>query len=460
MPNAAVHGLPMMSQPAPSLNPAGVNHHPQSVSLPQYRGRQWIRACLPDGGESWSAETGGSRSDRSHEPVTCSPWRWPAEPVFFFGDPHADSEAFMASLVASGGIEKTSYSDDAFCLTDAGRKALFVLAGDCFDKGPDNLRLMRTLRLLLERGARMRILAGNHDVRILLGMREVKQPRNPRNEHFFIRMGAKAVPFLVEIHNQYLTGREALRGIPGTAECRRRLYPSDRWFDIFPELARKTMQEQALERELIRIRWKIDHFQEDCDAAGLTLRHAYAAALKWQSLFLRPEGEFFWFFRMMQLAYQEGSFLFIHAGLDDRIAEAIDKRGLRYLNRRFREQLDGEAFDLYYGPLANCFRTKYREVDLPFTRQGASSAHHAGIQVVLHGHRNVLQGQHIVHRQGMINFECDTTMDVNSRREEGLKGPGAGVTIIHPDGMVMGISTDHQKIKLYSQDVDAPCFSL
>lgn len=458
--NAAVHGLPIRSQPALSLNPVGVNHYLQNVRLPQYRGRQWIRACLPDGGESWSAETGCSQPDRSHEPVTGTPWRWPAEPVFFFGDPHADSEAFTASLVASGGIEKTGYSDDAFRLTDAGRKALFILAGDCFDKGPDNLRLIRTLRLLLERGARMRILAGNHDVRILLGMREMNQSRNPRNEHFFIRMGAKAVPFLVEIHKQYLAGREALRDIPGTAECRRRLYPSDRWFDIFPELARKIMQKQTLENELIRIRWKIQHFEEDCDAAGLTLRHAYAAALKWQSLFLRPEGEFYWFFRMMQLACQEGSFLFVHAGLDDRIAEAIDKRGIQYLNRRFRQQLQGEAFDLYYGPLANCFRTKYREVDLPFTRQGTASAHHAGIQVVAHGHRNVLHGQRIVRRQGMINFECDTTMDSNSRLKEGLKGPGAGVTIIHPDGMVMGLSTDYQKIKLYSQDGDVPRFSM
>jgi hypothetical protein len=387
--------------------------------------------------------------------VAGTPWRWPAEPIFFFGDPHADSEAFMASLVASSGIEKTGPSDGAFRLTDAGQRAMFILAGDCFDKGPDNLRLLRTLRRLSDRGTRMCILAGNHDVRILLGMREVSQPRNPRNEHFFIRMGAKAVPFLAEIRNQYLAGRETLRDIPGTAECRRRLYPSDRWFDTFPELARMSLQKSTLERELIRIRWKIEHFEEDCDVAGLTLRHAYAAALKWQSLFLRPEGEFYWFFKTMQLACQEGSFLFIHAGLDDRIAELIDTRGIQYLNHRFREQLAGDAFDLYYGPIGNCFRTKYREVDMPFTRQGTSSAHHAGIQVVVHGHRNVIHGQHIVCRQGMINFECDTTMDFNSRRKEGLKGPGAGVTIIHPDGVVMGISTDYPKIKLYSQDGDA-----
>ena len=101
--NAAVSGLPSGSQPAPDLNTAGMNHLRLHTSLPHYRGRQWIRACLPDRVESWSTKTGWSPSDRSHEPVAGTPWRWPAEPIFFFGDPHADSEAFMASLVASGG---------------------------------------------------------------------------------------------------------------------------------------------------------------------------------------------------------------------------------------------------------------------------------------------------------------------------------------------------------------------
>lgn len=447
--NTAVPGLHVGCQPDPGMNSEEVNHHLLNVRLPHYLGRKWINASLPDQGERWPIETGLPQSKCSDDQVVRTHWRWPTEPLFFFGDPHADSEAFMASLVASGGIEKTGSSDGAFRLTNVGQKALFILAGDCFDKGPDNLRLIRTLRLLSERGARMCILAGNHDVRILFGMRGVDQPRNPLNEHFFTRMGAKAVPVLVEIYNQYLRGREALRDIPSTAECRRRLYPSDRWFDLFPVLVSNKIQQQALERELIRIRWKIEHFEGACEMAELTLRQVYAATLKWQSLFLRPEGEFYWFFRMIQLVHQEGSFLFIHAGLDDWIAEVIDTRGIQYLNHRFREQLENEAFDLYYGPIGNCFRTKYREVDMPFTRQGSSSAHHAGIQVVMHGHRNVLHGQNIVSRQGMINFECDTTIDINSRRKEGLQGSGAGVTIINPEGVVMGISTDYPKIKLF-----------
>ncbi|MGD8618781.1 MAG: metallophosphoesterase, partial [Gammaproteobacteria bacterium] len=91
----------------------------------------------------------------------------------------------MASLVASGGIEKTGKRDEAFRLTDAGRSALFILAGDCFDKGPENLRLLRILRLLMDQGACMHVLAGNHDVRTLLGMRSVNPLlRVTSNEHF------------------------------------------------------------------------------------------------------------------------------------------------------------------------------------------------------------------------------------------------------------------------------------
>jgi hypothetical protein len=62
---------------------------------------------------------------------------------------------------------------------------------------------------------------------------------------------------------------------------------------------------------------------------------------------------------------------------------------------------------------------------------------------VAHGHRNVLQGQHIVHRQGMINFECDTTMGFNSRREGGLKGPGAGVTMGYRRSIISLSPTEH-----------------
>ena len=146
------------------------------------------------------------------------------------------------------GLEKTGPRDKEFKLTKSGKRARFILGGDCFDKGPSNLRLLRTLGTLVKRGARLRILAGNHDIRTMLGMRNVGKKCKLENEHFFIRMGPKAVPFLKEIQTNYLQGRAALRDIPGNRKCRRRLYPSKRWFDEFVPLAGKKLSEKAVEQ--------------------------------------------------------------------------------------------------------------------------------------------------------------------------------------------------------------------
>ena len=49
----------------------------------------------------------------------------------------------------------------------------------------------------------------------------------------------------------------------------------------------------------------------------------------------------------------------------------------------------------------------------------------------------------------MINFECDTSLDINTRKTEGLKGYGASVTIIRPEKKVLGISSDYPYIKVF-----------
>jgi hypothetical protein len=178
----------------------------------------------------------------------------------------------------------------------------------------------------------------------------------------------------------------------------------------------------------------------------------YAAALKWQQLFLHRHGEFYWFFKNMRIAQRRGSFLFIHAGLDDRVADLISEEGVRNLNRQFRRQLQGGGFEFYYGSIANALRTKYRAVDMSLSQRGGQLAHDSGIHAIVHGHRNLLHGQRIALRKGIINFECDTTMDRNTRKREGLMGHGAGVTVVHPDGWVMGISTDYPHAKIFQPD--------
>lgn len=431
--------------------------------VPEYKGRKYLKVEIPEQAQPWL--DGKRRSVRkrktSHGATTKAvqaqlrqhPWQWPKSPIYFFADPHADTDAMLASLVASGGIKKTGAGDVDFELTKAGRQALFLVGGDCFDKGPSNLRLLRTLRALSQRGARLRILAGNHDIRVMLGMRSVGTERSTASEHFFVRMGAKTIPLLKEIHAQYLQADSAMRGVPPERKCKRLLYPSKNWLDGFAALADKKLSAAAVEREMNRMRGKLASFEGNCEKQGVSLRVAYAAALQWQRLFLHPKGEFYWFFRDMRLAIRRGSFLFIHAGLDNRVAELISTSGVRALNQQFRAQLRESEFQFYYGPIANSFRTKYRAVDMPLSKHGVRQVHDSGIHAIVHGHRRLPHGQRIALRNGMLNVECDTTMDCNSRKRDGLKGNGAGVTVIHPDGWMLGISSDYPQAKLFDPRV-------
>jgi hypothetical protein len=381
--------------------------------------------------------------------VSHASWMWPKRPILFLADPHADAGAFVASLVATGGVKQTGPGHSDFILTAAGRKATFIIGGDCLDKGPSNLELLRAVRTLMDTGARVKLLAGNHDVRLLMGIRALDLDRDPRTEHLFVRMGPKVVPLLKEIHGQYLQGKHALRGIPGRRDCKRRLYPSKHWFKEFPRVAAWLMPERSIRRELTRMRKKMNSFEQACNQAGLSLRDVYATARKCQQLFLEPDGEFAWFFRNIQLLHREGSFLFIHAGLDDRIATLIDDEGIVHLNHLFRRQIKHDLFEFYYGPLANTMRTKYREVDMPLSHYGVERINRLGIHAVVHGHRNRTRGQRIMLRQGMIHIESDITMDRNSRAKEGLSGYGVGATIVRSDGCVLGISTDYPYAKLF-----------
>lgn len=180
------------------------------------------------------------------------------------------------------------------------------------------------------------------------------------------------------------------------------------------------------------------------------MRETYAAAVKWKTLFLNVDGEFYWFFKSMRLAYRKGSFLFVHAGLDDRIARMLKDHGHSFLNQLFREQLTGDPFEFYYGPVANTIRTKYRNVDMPLTRSGANIAHEAGIHAIVHGHRNLHHGQRIAARKTLLNFECDITLDSCSRQREGLKGVGVGATLIRSSGNIIGISNDYDWVKVFN----------
>lgn len=433
------------------------------AEIPRYKGRRWLPDGLPTTAETWLL--GGAQSlgkDRSNHhalgevlnrAVSVSPWQWPSRPVYFVSDAHADAPAFIASLVASGGVKKTGPDDEAIKLTRQGREGLFVIGGDCLDKGPSNLQLLRCVRRFIDAGADVKLLAGNHDMRLLMGLRALQMKRCPQTEHLFVRMGGKVIPLLREIYTEYLQNQAApLKGIPSNRQCRRRLFPSKHWFDAFAKKAEWLMPEPGIQRELTRMRKKVDTFEGACQKAGLSMREVYATALKAQELFLHPDGEFAWFFRDMQLTHREGSFLFIHAGLDDRITRMVENESIDYLNAMFSHQVQHDLFEFYYGPLANTMRTKYRKVDMPLTREGVDRAYRLGVHAIVHGHINRTTGQHIMLRQGMLHIEGDITLDRHSRKKEGLEGHGMGVTIIRPDGKVVGISNDYPHAKVFEPE--------
>lgn len=426
--------------------------------FPRYQGQEWVKARLPERTQPWIDGKGKSLRRRStkHHTVTeqlstllaQQEWRWPKRPVYFITDTHADADALLASLVASGSVHKTGPDDKDFHLTKAGRKGRFVIGGDCFDKGPSNLRLLRTLGHFRKCGADLRLLAGNHDIRVMLGMRSVGKLRNHGNEHFFVRMGPKAIPLLKEITEQYIDKR-TLGKMPSNRECRRLLYPSEQWLDHFPSRAEGLLDRCALEREMDRFIKKQEHFEHLCEVSALSFRQVLAATLQWQKMFLKSGGEFHWFYKRMRLCYRQGSFLFIHAGLDDEVAAMIRRKGVKHVNKRFRKQFSERELSFYFGHIVNSIRTKYRAADHPLTKKGVRLVHESGIHAIIHGHKNVYNGQRISLRKNMINFECDTTMDSGSRSREGMRGAGAGVTIIHPDKFVLGISSDHEYVKVF-----------
>lgn len=375
-------------------------------------------------------------------------WHWPDKAIIFISDPHADADAFVASLLASGGVTRSTKGK--LRLTSLGKKATFVIGGDCLDKGPSNLALLETLRAFIATKAKVKLLAGNHDLRLLTGLSAISRPKHVSYEHMFVRMGTKVIPLFKEVFEQYLAQSNWQTKTPDYEDCKAYLYPRESWFNEFPEFARQHLSDKAIQKEVQRLRRKAENFEQDCLEQGLDLRMIYAAAQQCQKLFFSKKGRFSWFFRNMQLAYKQGSFLFVHAGLDDDVSQLIKKQGIKKLNKRFKATLRDDLFAFYFSSLATPFRTKYRESDPVFTAQGAKAVKQRGIHCIVHGHVNHADGQQISMQKGLLHVEGDITLDRNSRRKEGLEGIGFGATLIHPKQMIIGISSDHPVAKVLS----------
>lgn len=407
------------------------------------RARAWLRSSL-------ALPAGPYHEEASLEDVqrfaAGKAWALPARQLLFLCDMHADTDAFLLSLEASGGVQRRGAGDRDFALTEAGSRSLFIIGGDCFDKGPQNLRLLSCLQHLIGLGAAVSILAGNHDLRAYLGLYYAGR-RETRLQHLFVRMGGKTMPLFREIWDARRTSRLADEPLLGAAEVRRRLFPSESWYSDFRSEAAALIPCGKLCEEIQRIREKTAEIERASQDLGMTLGEVYAALELGRQMFLSPQGQFSWYFERMDLAVREGSFLFVHAGVDDTVARVLKDGGVDALNAWYRLLFVTDLFSLYHGPLGNVFRTKYRDIDLPLTSQGVRDLHAAGIYAIVHGHRNILRGQRMILRGGVLNFECDASVDRNTRRLEQLEGPGGASVVFEPGGRIRAISTDCPFIK-------------
>ena len=376
-------------------------------------------------------------------------WVWPGKELVLLTDLHADADSFLDSLEAGQVILRHGPSAEEFTLTERGRTATVVLAGDFLDKGPHNLDLLRAVSQVRRAGITMVVLAGNHDIRTRVGVSCFGQ-QDPRLAHMFVRMGKKAVRLFSEIHESYTSGRTREFHNLSDEEIHARMVPSAQWYEAFPAVARQYIAPVKIERELCRIKEKQVQMLEELEAAGMTLVDYYAAVCAFQRLFLDPRGEFGWLFDNMRLCHREGAMLFLHAGVDDYVAELIAQQGHEHINEIFADLLQRHAwFELYNGPIGNVFRTKYRDTEPQLTEVGVAALGRAGIHAIAHGHRNITLGQRMIFRQGLLNFECDASVDRNTRELEGLTTRGAAATVFRRDGSVVAISGDFPTCKLF-----------
>lgn len=439
----------------PAATAPAVSRH-RDPFVPNYRGRSFCEMPLPTTSEPWpnhkrdkpqlAEKHYDAPLDLLRKRIGHKPFVWPNRLMYFFADIHADADAWRRSLIATGGVRWLGEGDDAYELTREGERALFVIAGDCFDKGPSNLRLLRAIKILIDKGADVEILAGNHDLRTLVGLAYMGR-KEPRFAHLFVRMGQKTMPLFQEIRRDYL-GPGQTSALSET-QLHDRLFPDERWFEGFPAEARGLVPDKKIVKELRRIREKMVELPAKCAELGLSLGDIHRAAEKARELFLDPEGEFHWYFERMDVALRWGSFLLAHAGVDDVTAQLLAEHGVFGLNTWFHRLLADDPFELYHGSVGNTFRTKYREIDHPFTDAGVQNMYEAGLYGIVHGHQNILGGQRVLVREGLLNFECDCSVDINTRHAEGLHGPGGATVIFRPDGYALGISADYPHVKVF-----------
>lgn len=367
-------------------------------------------------------------------------WVAPERPIHFICDLHADAQALLDSLKLGNLVTQESTVEQPI-LTENADQVTVVIGGDCFDKGPSNLSLFRLLKQLLLINLDIQILAGNHDLRVYAGLLASDCQDDLRQAHFFVRMGRKAASLFAEVYQQYC----AHMPLPKTPASwiENSLMPDDEWFELFPQYACNFMTHKEMKKEIKQIRKKRIDFIKAWREYGYDWQHLALAVEQTKRLFIESDGEFYWFFQNLELMQRHGSYLFCHAGVDDRIIHRMQDEGMERINQAFNTQLQqGKIFEIYYSELGNVVRTKYRNKDNPLSELGVQALKKQGVFALVNGHRSHINGQQLIFRNKLLHIECDAELNANCRAKHHLAPGAAAVTIFNTCGTVNALSTN------------------
>lgn len=376
----------------------------------------------------------------------------PECPHVMLTDIHADPEAFLRSLALAGVISHPAVDAP---LTTFGRKAKVVLGGDYLNKGPANLELLKVLRAFHAAHGNTVVLGGNNDLLVLMGLAYAGRKGTATTQHMFIRMAEKAMPLLREVFDTFVHGDPDVTYMAEDA-AKDWLLPAKNWQETFPAVASRIMSADQVDHERKRLPKTLKGYEDARNKAGLTHAQVQAAVVKAQRLANTPTSDLGWLFSSLRLLYQAGSYLFVHAGVDDTLALRLQTSGVDGVNALFDRLVQQHDLALYYGSVGNAFRTRYHpKKNRLLSPEGVEAIHATGVKAVVHGHRGTKKGQRLVWRCGLLHVEGDTTMDSTSRKVDNLVGAGQGALHLETDGRLVAVAADWHQAKVFAPHVKA-----
>lgn len=134
-------------------------------------------------------------------------------------------------------------------------------------------------------GVDVKLLVGNYDVCLLMGLWGMSLQCDMWIEYLFLCMGLKVIFFIKEVFNVYCK-RVDSQLVLVVEECWRLLYFFKFWFKGFLKIVKLDILKIVVDKEMICMWQKLKDFEVSCEVEGLFIWDVYGMALVCYQLFL------------------------------------------------------------------------------------------------------------------------------------------------------------------------------